>query len=157
MDLTVNLRKRRINETLDKITSPIRLHRSKNFSKFFENFSIVSWFQKIPEIGRAETIHLVQKSSNFELSSRFSGCLKIFIGQGSLYSLEPIFQTLDYFSLAFEFEWNSNASFRRRFRSIETKWKRNERLGKPARGAHVKRDDILRWVALSDCAERFRN
>ena len=36
------------------------------------------------ETGRAETFRLVQKSSNFELSSRFFGCLKIFIGLGSL-------------------------------------------------------------------------
>ena len=31
----------------------------------------------LPEIGRAETIHLVRKSSNFEPSSRFFGRLKI--------------------------------------------------------------------------------
>ena len=55
----------------------------KNFSNFFLNFRI---FRKLfvrfvrsmffPEIGRAETIRLVQKSSNFELSSRFFGRLK---------------------------------------------------------------------------------
>ena len=39
---------------------------------------------------------MVRKSSNFELSSRFFDRLKIFIGQGSLYSLEPIFQTPHY-------------------------------------------------------------
>ena len=77
------------NEVLDKITSPIRLHRSKNvskhLSKIFRNFFEV--FRKLfdcfviskifPEIGRAETIHLVRKSSNFEPSSRFFGRLKI--------------------------------------------------------------------------------
>ena len=61
---------------------------SKNFSENFskkklKNFRI---FRKLfvrfvrskifPEIGRAETIRLVQKSSNFEPSSRFFGRLK---------------------------------------------------------------------------------
>ena len=74
-----------INEVLDKITSPIRLHRSKNFRKKFRKFCEV--FRKLfdcfvisiffSEIGRAETIHLVRKSSNFEPSSRFFGRLKI--------------------------------------------------------------------------------
>ena len=37
-----------------------------------------------PEIGGAETIRLVWKSSKSELSSRFFSRLKIFIGSGSL-------------------------------------------------------------------------
>ena len=61
------------------------------FRKLFVNFVLSNFF---PEIGHAEMIRLVHKSSNFELSPRFFGRLKIFIGQGSLYSLEPIFQTL---------------------------------------------------------------
>ena len=57
---------------------------SKNFSK--KVLKIFRIFRKLfvhfvrtkifPEIGRAETIRLVQKSSNFELSSRFFGRLK---------------------------------------------------------------------------------
>ena len=47
------------------------------FRKLFVRFVLSKIF---PEIGRAETIRLVQKSSNFELSSRFFGRLKIFIG-----------------------------------------------------------------------------
>ena len=72
------------NEVLDKITSPIRLHRSKIFSIFFRKFFKV--FRKLfdclviskffSEIGRVETIHLVRKSSNFESSLRFFGRLK---------------------------------------------------------------------------------
>ena len=72
----------------------------KLFRFFFENFRklfVRSVLLKIfPEIGGAETIRFVRKLSNFELSSRFFGRLKIFIGQGSLYSLEPIFQTPHY-------------------------------------------------------------
>ena len=64
-----------------------------NFRNLFVRFVLSKIF---PEIGRAKTIRFVQKSSNFELSSRFFGRLKIFNGQGSLYSLEPIFQTLHY-------------------------------------------------------------
>ena len=48
------------------------------------------------EIDCAERIRLVRKSPKSELSSRFSGRLKIFIGLGSLYSLEPIFQNPHY-------------------------------------------------------------
>ena len=44
------------------------------FRKLFDCFVISKIF---PEIGRAETIHLVRKSSNFEPSSRFFGRLKI--------------------------------------------------------------------------------
>ena len=69
---------------------------SKTFRSFSKTFGLLGPFETFPEIGRAETIHLVRKSSNFELSSRFFGRLKIFIGQGSLYSLEPIFQTRHY-------------------------------------------------------------
>ena len=43
------------------------------FWKLFVRFVLSKIF---PEIGRAETIRLVQKSSNFELSSRFFGRLK---------------------------------------------------------------------------------
>ena len=70
------------------------------FSNFFRIFRKLFLrfvrLKNFPEIGRAETICLVQISSNFELSSRFFGCLKIFVGLGSLYSLEPIFQTPHY-------------------------------------------------------------
>ena len=67
------------------------------FFEFFENFSFVSFFRKQnPVIGRVETIRLVQKSSNFKLSSQFFGRLKIFVGLGSLYCLEPLFQTPHY-------------------------------------------------------------
>ena len=73
---------------------------SKMFSKIFRIFRklFVSFvLSKIsPEKGRAETIRLVRKLSKSELSSRFFGRLKILIGQGSLYSLEPIFQTPHY-------------------------------------------------------------
>ena len=63
------------------------------FRKLFVGFILSNIF---PEIDGAETIRLVRKSSNFELSSRFFGRLKIFIGLGSLYSVEPIFQTPHY-------------------------------------------------------------
>ena len=68
--------------------------KNSNFRKLFVRFVLSKNF---PEIGRAETIRLVRTSSNFELSSRFFGGLKIFIGQGSLYALEPIFQTPHYY------------------------------------------------------------
>ena len=61
---------------------------SKSFQIFrniFVRFVLSKIFQKI---GRAETIRLVRKSSKSELSSRFFGRLKLFIGQGSLYCLE---------------------------------------------------------------------
>ena len=68
---------------------------SKNFSKIFlKNFRI---FRKLfvrfvrskifPEIGRAETIRLVQKSSNFEPSSRFFGRLKTESSETKVHSL----------------------------------------------------------------------
>ena len=45
----------------------------KKIRKLFVHFVLSKYFR---EIGRAETIRLVQKSSNFELSSRFFGRLK---------------------------------------------------------------------------------
>ena len=88
------------------LDSSFRKEVSHRVSGYFFNFSNFRIFQKLfvrfvlskifPEMGYAETIRLVQKSSNFELSSRFFGPLKIFIGLGplgSLYSLEHTFQT----------------------------------------------------------------
>ena len=49
---------------------------SKNFRIFWKLFVRFVLSKIFPEIGRAETIRLVQKSSNFELSSRFFGRLK---------------------------------------------------------------------------------
>ena len=73
----------RNHETIEKFSKNFE-NFSKNCSKIFlKNFRI---FRKLfvrfvrskifPEIGRAETIRLVQKSSNFEPSSRFFGRLK---------------------------------------------------------------------------------
>ena len=55
----------------------------ENFSIFLKTFRMFRSFEIFPEMGRAETIRLVRKSSNFELSSRFSDRLKIFTGLGS--------------------------------------------------------------------------
>jgi len=61
--------------------------KSKFFRKvfeFFEKFSFVSFFRCFcPNIGCAETIRLVRKSSKSELSTRFFGRLK-FLKQFSL-------------------------------------------------------------------------
>ena len=64
------------NQDLVKIFRKVFRNFFRIFFDCFENFSYVSFFQIFPEIGRAETIRLVQKSSNFELSSRFFGRLK---------------------------------------------------------------------------------
>ena len=94
---TQNRTKKIIEKIFDLFLNFSKFKKVRFFFEFFKNFSFVSFFRTFfPEIGRAETIRLVQKSSNFELSSRFFGRLKIFIGQGSLYSLEPIFQTPHY-------------------------------------------------------------
>ena len=63
------------------------------FRNLFVRFVLSKIFQRI---SCAETIRLVRKSSKSELSSRFFGRLKIFIGWGSLYSLELVFQTPHY-------------------------------------------------------------
>ena len=85
----------RTNETYEKFSKNSNFFQNffrKKIRFFFENFRI---FRKIfvhfvrsknfPEIGRAETIRLVQKSSNFELSSRFFGRLKTETKAHSLY------------------------------------------------------------------------
>ena len=59
----------------------IRLNFFRIFRKLFVNFVLSKEFA---EIGGAETIRLFRKLSKSELSSRFSGRLKIFIGLGSL-------------------------------------------------------------------------
>ena len=60
-------------EKFSKIFSKKILKNFRIFRKLFVRFVRSKIF---PEIGRAETIRLVQKSSNFELSSRFFGRLK---------------------------------------------------------------------------------
>ena len=66
---------------------------SKNFRIFRKLFVRSVFLKHFPEIGGAETIRLVRKSLNFELSSRFFDRSKIFICLGSQNSYEPLSET----------------------------------------------------------------
>ena len=87
-------KKNRNHETIEKFSKNFKKISKKFLKKFLKKFRI---FRKLfvrfvrskifPEIGRAETIRLVQKSSNFEPSSRFFGRLKTESSETKVHSL----------------------------------------------------------------------